>query len=67
MKLIKAISEMERELMRKRPNEDWTPVRWTKPHGYLACRDGIGAVWYLHPESLGVRPWDLSVAPIEKE
>jgi len=62
MKIINPISEMEKVLMRQ--DVDFEPVSFSKPHGYLRCKDISGAIWYLHPEALGIPPYD-SRWPIE--
>jgi hypothetical protein len=56
MKIINPISEMEKVLMKQ--DVDFEPVSFAKPHGYLRCKDGSGAIWFLHPESLGLTPYD---------
>jgi len=54
MKIIRPISEMEKTLFKADPDREFTPVEYTKPHGFLRCRDDRGQIYILHPESLGL-------------
>lgn len=56
MKIMFPVSAMERQLIKERPLEEWRPISWSRPHGFLRCEDSSGAVYHLHPEALGVLP-----------
>lgn len=51
-KIVKPVSDMERELLAKRPDETYTLSYVSRSSGYYVCEDQIHARWCLHPEAL---------------
>ncbi len=53
VRVVRPISETERNLIRLDPEEIYTLINYTRTHGYAVIRDTAeGCRWLVHPEAL---------------